>query len=179
MEVEVYERRKNATRYVYPLSPKKVIKKTVVASIAWLVSWLFFAGLMCWIAYYYKFCTLLEMVIVLIVPAIALIPAIYKYEKLYYETYYYDILPDVLIIRKGVWMPREIRIPYNRIQNVYVDRDFFDVIFGLYDVHLATADNTSQFYAHIDGVDEENAAKLRKIILNKTKESSTSQNSGV
>ncbi len=177
--MEVYEKRKDATRYVYPLSPKKVIKKTVVASIGWVVSWLIFAGIMCGLFYYYNYCNLLEMIITLIVPAIALIPVIYKYEKLYYKTYYYDILPDILIIRKGVWMPREIRVPYNRIQNVYVDRDLFDVIYGLYDVHLATADNTSQFYAHIDGVEEENAAKLREIILNKTKESSTSQNSGV
>ena len=88
-------------------------------------------------------------------------------------------MPDVIVIRKGVRMPKEIRIPYNRMQNVYVDRDFFDIIYGLYDVHLATADATSHFYAHIDGVNEENAAKLRELILNKIKESSTSQNSGV
>ena len=69
------------------------------------------------------------MIIILIVPAIALIPVIYKCEQLYYKTDYYDILPDILIIRKG------------------------------YNVHLATADNTSQFYAHIDGVEEENAAE--------------------
>jgi len=57
MEIEVYEKRKDATRYVYPLSPKKVIKKTVAASIALLIFWLMIVGITCGLLYYYSYCS--------------------------------------------------------------------------------------------------------------------------
>ena len=177
--MEVYEKRKNATRYVYPLSPKKVIKKTVSLSVGLITGYLISVGILYITFLYMKYSSMWELLIVLVLPSVFPIPFIYKYEQLYYKTYYYDLLPDMLIIRKGVWMPREIRIPYSKIQNVYVDRNLFDVIYGLYDVHLATADTSSQFYAHIDGVNEKNAATLRELILKKTKEASTTTNSGV
>jgi membrane protein YdbS with pleckstrin-like domain len=42
---------------------------------------------------------------------------------------------------------------------------------GLYDVHLATAAFTSSPLAHIDGLNEENAEKIRDLLLQKIKES--------
>ena len=71
--------------------------------------------------------------------------------------------------------PHEIRLPYSKIQNVYVDRDLLDVVFGLYDVHLATADSASNLYAHVDGLNEENAIKLRDMLLKKIEETHNTQ----
>ena len=160
--MRVYDVNEGATRYVFPLSPKKIIKKTVGASLIWIVCWI-----MC--TFIIVIWSVLWFFILTVVPIPVVIIGIYAYEKLYFKTYYYDVKPDVLIIRKGVWMPKEIRLPYAKIQNVYVDRDFLDVVFKLYDVHLATADLSSAFYAHIDGIEEENAIGVRELILGQVK----------
>lgn len=62
-------------------------------------------------------------------------------------------------------MPRETILPYEKLQDVYVDQDVFDRIFRLYDVHVSTATFMSGFEAHIDGVNKENAEAIREIIL--------------
>lgn len=62
-------------------------------------------------------------------------------------------------------MPREISIPYERVQDVYVDQDLWDRIFHLYDVHLSTATWTSGMEAHIDGVESDAANGLREVLL--------------
>jgi len=50
-----------------------------------------------------------------------------------------------------------------------VDRDLLDVVFGLYDVHVSTPTFLSGLAAHIDGVNAENAEKLKNIILHMVK----------
>lgn len=50
---------------------------------------------------------------------------------------------------------------------VYVDQDLFDVLFGLYDVHISTATVTSGAIAHIDGLEKKDAEEIRKLILSK------------
>lgn len=91
------------------------------------------------------------------------------YENAYYKTYFYDIQPEFLNIKKGVITPREAIFPYEKLQDVYVDQDIFDRIFNLWDVHVSTATMYSGMEAHIDGVNEENAKKLRELILGKIK----------
>jgi membrane protein YdbS with pleckstrin-like domain len=73
----------------------------------------------------------------------------------------------LLIIRKGVFAPQEITVPFGRIQDVYVDQDIFDRLLGIYDVHISTATAASTVRAHIDGVDKKVAEELRTLILDK------------
>ena len=75
----------------------------------------------------------------------------YFYQLWYYNVYFYDLTPDYIVIKKGPITPHEITIPYERIQDVYVDQDILDRIFGLYDVHLSSATVSSGEAAHIDG----------------------------
>ena len=77
---------------------------------------------------------------------------------------------DQISIKKGVIARGEIVLPYSRIQNVYVDQDVLDRIFALYDVHLETAGLFSGIHAHIDGVGAEYAAKLRSVLMAKSKQ---------
>ena len=65
---------------------------------------------------------------------------------------------------KGVVSRKRISIRYEKIQNIFIDQDFLDRIFKLYDVHIATADYQSAWTAHIDGVSRENAEKLKSIL---------------
>lgn len=74
--------------------------------------------------------------------------------------YYYDLNQDYIVIKKGPITPREITIPYKRVQDVYFDR-----LFGIYDVHLSSATISSGMEAHIDGVERESANGLRQLFL--------------
>jgi len=77
----------------------------------------------------------------------------------------FGLTEDFIIIRKGPITPREINIPYERIQDVYVDQDIVDRILGLYDVHLSSATVSSGMQAHIDGVEKSAADGLRAFLL--------------
>lgn len=85
----------------------------------------------------------------------------------YINRYYYDLGADFITIKKGVLAPSEIHVQYYKIQDVYVDQDVLDRIFGIYDVHIASATATSSIEAHIDGVNYESAEGLKNIILSK------------
>lgn len=88
------------------------------------------------------------------------------YVSAYIKRYYYDST-DFITIKKGVFTPAEIHVQYQKIQDVYVDQDIMDRLFGIYDVHIASATYTSGIEAHIDGVDAHVAEGLKNFILNK------------
>ncbi|MBI2451264.1 MAG: PH domain-containing protein [Parcubacteria group bacterium] len=94
----------------------------------------------------------------------------YFYQRWYFAVYFYDLTPDFIQIKKGPITPREITLPYERIQDVYVDQDLLDRIFGLYDVHLSSATISSGVEAHIDGVEKQAAEGLRAILLETIKQ---------
>lgn len=97
----------------------------------------------------------------------ALLLSIYGlYVRAYIKRYYYDST-DFITIKKGVFTPAEIHVQYQKIQDVYVDQDILDRLFGIYDVHIASATYASGIEAHIDGVDEHVAEGLKNFILNK------------
>lgn len=82
------------------------------------------------------------------------------YHYLYYKLYYYNFTDEGAEIRKGVVSRQTGHVQYDRIQNIYIDQDFLDRIFGLYDIHYETAGEKSAFYSHVDGLNKENAEKL-------------------
>lgn len=92
------------------------------------------------------------------------------YQPLYLKAYYYELDDDHITIRKGVWMPHEITIPYERVQDIYVDQDFLDRIFGLYDVHLSSATFASGALAHIDGLERRASDGLKQLLMAKVRE---------
>ena len=102
------------------------------------------------------------------------------YQWLYVWTYFYDVGESFLKIRKGVLIRREITIPYNRIQDVYLDQDIMDHLFHLYDLYISTATPTSIVESHIDGLNSPNAQKIRDLILTKVAATNiTTPNGGV
>lgn len=156
------------TREQFPLSYKKIIKKTMASTIAitilLLVIWGFLAFMLGsigqeaigWLGTAtFGIFGFLFLVILLT----------YLYQRWYFAVYFYDLTPDFIQIKKGPITPREITLPYERIQDVYVDQDLLDRIFGLYDVHLSSATISSGIEAHIDGVEKQAAEGLRNILL--------------
>lgn len=161
------------TREKFPLSIKKVLKKTIAGSLIWAIILLVVGGFSILniisramapvrVVESNFFSTALTIFIVVLALIIVLI---YLYQLWYYNVYFYDLTDDYVIIKKGPITPREITIPYERIQDVYVDQDILDRIFGLYDVHLSSATISSGMAAHIDGVEKQAADGLRGVLL--------------
>ena len=98
------------------------------------------------------------------------------YQYLYFKFYYYDFEEETGEIKKGVISQATGHVYYSRIQNIYVDQDILDRMFGLYDVHYETAGDTSSFYSHVDGLNKANADLLVKFIIEKAKNKPHSQN---
>ena len=89
----------------------------------------------------------------------------YIYETYYMKYYFYDLSGKNLIIRKGVFSRNEITLPINRLQDVYVDQDILDRLFGLYDVHVSSATAISGNLSHIDGINKNSAEQIKKLVL--------------
>ncbi len=90
------------------------------------------------------------------------------YESIYFKTYYYSDNNVLLVLRKGVLFLDTLTIPYNKIQHIFVDQDIFDRLFGLWDVHVASA-GTTGMQLHIDGLKKQHAETLRDLLINRTR----------
>jgi len=165
------------TNETIPLDRKKIIKKTITQTWRTLFTTLFlivFFSIFISTAFgkLVNIWTLVPTIITVFIIAVLIIVVIsYFYQVAYFKRYYYNIEKDVLVIKKGVFTPQETSLPYKKINDVYVDMDLLDRLFGLRDVHVATASDISSWIAHIDGVNPENAEKLKKLILGKIKKS--------
>jgi uncharacterized membrane protein YdbT with pleckstrin-like domain len=152
-------------REAYPLENIKPLKKTILSSLIFvlIITPSFFY------VYLFIFSEVVSSGIMTFYIGIIFIFVIvkYVYEVFYMKSYFYDLVDDYLIIRKGVFSKNEITLPVNRIQDVYVDQDIFDRIFGLYDVHVSSATIISAHLSHIDGVNKENAQALKNLIISK------------
>ncbi|MEM3113085.1 MAG: PH domain-containing protein [Candidatus Pacearchaeota archaeon] len=158
-------------RELYPLEAIKPLKKTIGSLFIYAIVLLFLyifslswsgsstsssgiAGIFNWIS------PLWFIVIFFIITILT-----YIYQVFYMKYYFYDMQGKSLVIAKGVFSRNEITLPINRIQDVYVDQDILDRIFGLYDVHVSSATTASGALSHIDGVNKGNSEKLKGLLL--------------
>lgn len=172
------------TREQFPLSPKKVFKKTVPALISSIffnialliallfVKWFVNASIINklpakWVSIINGPSLIIYLMILSVIYSLASVFMRYQFQKWYFQVYFYDLTDDFIIIRKRVFSPTEITIPYERIQDVYSDQDMLDRLFGLYDIHLSSATVSSGIEAHIDGLEKDSADGLKKAILEK------------
>ncbi|MCX6802074.1 MAG: PH domain-containing protein [Candidatus Diapherotrites archaeon] len=175
---------KKATVEIYPLEKRKILKKTV--KIMFLVAILYIVCLafLSLIAPMMPSRGLIQQgespvsepffpgfVLLFFASYFVLFAIVYFYEVAYFKSYYYDIRQDFLVIKKGVFMPRETTLPYDKFQDVYMDQDIWDRIFSLWDLHVSTATFMSGWEAHIDGVTVQNGETMKKMILEKINES--------
>ncbi|MFA5106209.1 MAG: PH domain-containing protein [Candidatus Micrarchaeia archaeon] len=144
-----------ALRDKYPLHPRKVIKKTITESIGYL--WV--VGILAAIASSLVG-SWLPMICLFLVPV-----AVYLWQMEYYRVYFYDSSEHGLEIKKGVFFPNSITIPNEKVSDVYVDQDLLDQLFGLYDLHFASASMSSGNLAHIDGLDKQATESLKSYLL--------------
>jgi membrane protein YdbS with pleckstrin-like domain len=156
------------TREQFPLSEKKIIKKTLkvnlVLAVILLVIWII-AAVSTGLSGGASVGVLGLVTVATLVFLFLFFSVTYFYQKWYWSVYFYDLTDDFIIIKKHPITPTEITIPYERVQDIYVDQDLLDRFFGLYDVHLSSATISSGMEAHIDGVEKQAADGLRKALL--------------
>ena len=100
------------------------------------------------------------------------------YQRAYYNSYFYDLSSEGLVIRKGVFSSKKTIIPLSKMQDVYVDQDILDRVMGLYDLHISSASDVSGFEAHIDGIIQEYGAAMKELFLSGAGVSSSKGASG-
>lgn len=155
------------TREQFPLSPRKIFKKTLASTLVWVILLLIVWGILVatlssgtdtggWLAISTVGIFGFLFFIILVT---------WLYQRWYFAVYFYDLTSDYIVIKKGPITPQEITIPYERVQDVYVDQDLLDRILGLYDVHLSSATISSGMAAHIDGVEKQASDGLRAMLL--------------
>ncbi len=150
----------------YPLEKRKILKKTIqwISRIA--VPVVFFLGFFFVVAS--EIIGLMGTLFSALFLFIGLSVAIYLYQMQYFRNYFYDLVGGELVVRKGVFSTKQTNVPLSKIQDVYLDQDLFDRVFGLWDLHISSASETSGFEAHIDGVNEVNGRTMYGILLGKT-----------
>ncbi len=151
-----------ATIEQYPLEKAKKVKRWLEAIIRWIILVILLAVFQ---AFVLPALSLPVWSFAILLAALAVWQ--WVYETKYFDAYYYDVGKDFLAIRKGWITPREIQMPYEKMQDVYLDQDILDRVFGLWDVHVSTATVMSGMEAHMDGVNRPNAEKIREHLLQK------------
>lgn len=148
-----------------PLEARKPLKKTVALFFGFLIIFV----VICAISFFAAPQFLMQILLYGIAFLIFIATIKFVYEIFYLKSYYYNLTEDCLLIRKGVFNITEVIIPFERIQNVFVDQDIFDRIFGLWDVHVSTVTVHSMMEGHIDGLNQQNAKLLAELLLGKIK----------
>jgi membrane protein YdbS with pleckstrin-like domain len=150
----------------FPLERRKIAKKMTMAMLSWTIFFgIGFVVTAIFAAAAFTGLWVIFLAIIILYAAIFVVELWYQTE--YFKKYFYNITPDFLIIKKGVITPHETMLPYEKLQDVYMDQDIFDRMFDLWDVHVSTATAMSGSEAHIDGVNRGNGEKIREIILSK------------
>lgn len=152
-----------ATVGQYPLERAKILKKFIDSMIGWTI--LFGIAIIVTGVAAFLSGIAAALVVVEIILFVLLAIVMWWYQGEYYKKYFYDFEDDVLVIKKGVFMPVETTLPWDKIQDVYIDQDLLDRIFGLHDLHVSTATIMSGYHAHIDGVNKQNGEAMRSMML--------------
>ena len=147
-----------------PLEKRKITKESLRLIIGFGILFLIAIGVCATLQGLQGYIRLAE--IVALAGMAIIIPLTIIFNYFYWKSYYYNFSSDAVIIRKGVLGVNEIVLPFEKIQNVFVDQDIIDRALGLYDVHFSTVAWQSSFLCHIDGLSGENAEKIRELIKN-------------
>ena len=107
----------------------------------------------------------------------------FVWAKLTYRYWLYELAEDSFKKESGVIWKKYVSVPYERIQNIDINRGLFARILGLSDLQIQTA-GSSAMYAkflmgvsaegRLPGLDKEVAEKLRDELIRRSRESEKS-----
>lgn len=170
LDDQVIEMRKEGTtdlRKMFPVSQRRIAKRVVPwVLLAIALNWAvisFVSSLDGSVGGSFLETTQSIALILLFVSIVACIGK-FAYEELYQTRYRYAIEAGHLVICKGLFLKERGSFPLSRITEVYLDRSWLDLIFGIYVLHVSTPTNHSDEFARIVGLTQKNAMGLQEII---------------
>ena len=112
----------------------------------------------------------LAMLVLLVVLAVY-VGIVYLMAYLWWKNYTYELQPESFVKHYGVISLRNTNIPYERIQNININRPLVSRIFGLSQLHIQTAGNSAIVGAEgrLPGLSADVAEKLRDELIHRSK----------
>jgi membrane protein YdbS with pleckstrin-like domain len=118
------------------------------------------------------------------------------------SNFHYSLEANFMVFRQGVISKQNLTVPYGRVQGVFINQNLPDRIFGLasitiedfsgggisrmnIDGEVRVGKTTQEFMGflgnliHIPGLKKSDAEAVKEFILNKTKDNSTNDSSGL
>lgn len=155
-------------RTIFPVSYRRIIRRVfpwlVISLVLNGVFWYFARSLKEWGASETWLLPIQNISLFLIAVSFILCLGKFIYEHLYHSRYRYAIEAGHLVICKGLILKERGSFPLSRITEVYLDRTYLDLLFGLYIVHISTPTSHSGEFAHIVGLSQQNALELQETI---------------
>lgn len=91
------------------------------------------------------------------------------YETIYHHLYLYKIEDGNLVVSEGIFFKERGMYPISAIRDVYLERNFLDLVFALYNLHITNLSSESHHFGDIKGLSPEDAVGfqdyLRKLII--------------
>lgn len=109
----------------------------------------------------------------------------YIWANLTYKYWRYELTDDAFRKESGVIWKKYVSVPYERIQNIDINRGVFARILGLSDLHIQTAGSSAVSYGRgglagvgsegrLPGLGKDEAEKLRDELIKRAKQSKQS-----
>lgn len=121
---------------------------------------------------------MISIVIFLVTSVLAIIGG-YFFAKLTYDNYKFELTEDGFYKESGVITKKYVTIPYERIQNVDINRGILARIFGLSDLQIQTAGMSASFGKYgaynvgaegrLPAVSEQEAIEIRNELIKRAK----------
>ncbi|MCB0322647.1 MAG: PH domain-containing protein [Bdellovibrionales bacterium] len=86
------------------------------------------------------------------------------YEELYYASWHYGIEAGNFVVAKGVVIKSRSSYPLTRVNDVYLERNFVDFLFGLYNLNVATPNPASYTFGKVEGLSRDVAVAMQDYI---------------
>lgn len=112
----------------------------------------------------------ISLIILLFIP-IFYVGIVYLIAYLWWKNYTYELQPESFVKHFGIISLRNTNIPYERIQNININRPLISRIFGLSQLHIQTAGNSGVVGAEgrLPGLSSVVAEKLRDDLIHKSR----------
>lgn len=86
------------------------------------------------------------------------------YEIAYHNLYLYKIEDGNLIVSEGIFLKERGMYPISAIRDVYLERNFLDLVFGLYNLHITNLSSESHHFGDIKGLAPEDAVGFQNYL---------------
>lgn len=98
----------------------------------------------------------------------------YWYSVAFYKNYFYDLTDTDVVINSGVFVRREVTVPYKRIQDIALTQGPVDRRWNLWNLSFTTAGahigtGGKMVAPQIPGLSQESAISLKKMMLEKVR----------